>query len=87
VETFVLETVYNSKIEINQLYVFSSCGWRDLRDMNVKVNFSSIMLDKTSKEPDQKGKVFVDATFQIRKKRAKLPKEFSSIKRSLLTEF
>lgn len=55
--------------------------------MNVKVNFSSIMLDKTSKEPDQKGKVFVDATFQIRKKRAKLPKVFSSIKRSLLTEF
>jgi hypothetical protein len=81
INTAALEIVYNLEIEPNQAYVFRSRDGRDLEDGNIRVDFSRLVLEKTSTETYQKGKIFVDVSFQIRKKRRILSRAISKVKK------
>ena len=79
--TVALEMVYKLEITPNCSYAFSSCDWRDLHNGRMAVAFSRLVLEKTSPEPDQKGKVLVYVSFQISQKPGKISRAISHFRR------
>ena len=85
--TNALEMVYKLGLKPNRTYALSSCGWRDLRDPRdgeLSVSFSRLVVEKTSLEPDQKGNIIVDVSFQYRQQPKNLSRLMSKFKRPFL---